>query len=129
MASTSSPIVWNVVCWINEVRTDEYDALIVPGGWMPDQLRRHAPVLQFVRSFNDAGKVIATICHGPWILISAKVVAGRTLTCTPGIKDGVINAGARYVDKPAVRDGNLISARRPSDLPDFCREIIAAMAG
>lgn len=114
---------------IHEVKADQYDALIVPGGWMPDRLRRYAPVLDFVRAFDQAGKVIATICHGPWILISARVVAGRTLTCTPGIKDDVENAGARYVDQPAVRDGHLISARRPPDMPAWCREIIAAMAG
>lgn len=113
---------------IGEVRESEYDALIVPGGWMPDKLRRYKAVLDFVRDFDQSGKVVATICHGPWILISAKVVAGKTLTCTPGIKDDVINAGASYVDEEAVRDGNLISARRPSDLPAFCRLIIAAMS-
>lgn len=113
---------------ISEVTELEYDALIVPGGWMPDKLRRYKAVLDFVSDFDRAGKVIATICHGPWILISAKVVAGRTLTCTPGIKDDVINAGAHYVDQEAVRDGHLISARRPPDLPAFCRLIIAAMS-
>lgn len=112
---------------IAEVKADEYDALIVPGGWMPDKLRRFKPILDFVRDFDKAGKVVATICHGPWILISAKVVVGKTLTCTPGIMDDVINAGAAYVDEEAVRDGNLISARRPPDLPAFCRLIIQAM--
>lgn len=94
---------------------------------MPDKLRRYKPVLDFVRAFDQDGKVIATICHGPWILISAKVVAGKTLTCTPGIMDDVINAGATYVDAEAIRDGNLISARRPPDLPAWCRLIITAM--
>jgi protease I len=113
---------------IGDVSESEYDALIVPGGWMPDKLRRYKAVLDFVRDFDRSGKVIATICHGPWILISAKVVAGKTLTCTPGIKDDVINAGASYVDEEAVRDGSLISARRPPDLPAFCRLMIAAMS-
>jgi protease I len=112
---------------INEVSADAYDALIVPGGWMPDKLRRYESVLDFVRGFEGADKVIATICHGPWILISAKVIKGKTLTCTPGIKDDVINAGANYVDQSAVRDGNLISARRPPDCPAWCKLIIAAM--
>lgn len=113
---------------ITDVSAADYDALIVPGGWMPDKLRRYQPVLDFCRDFNTAGKVIATICHGPWILISARVLNGRTLTSTPGIKDDVINAGANWVDEEAVRDGNLISARRPPDLPAFCRLIIQAMA-
>lgn len=112
---------------IDEVKAADYDALIVPGGWMPDKLRRYPAVLQFCREFDDAGKVIATICHGPWILISAKLLSGRTLTSTPGIKDDVENAGAQWVDQAAVRDRNLISARRPPDLPQFCRLTIEAM--
>ncbi|HYG58531.1 MAG TPA: type 1 glutamine amidotransferase domain-containing protein [Symbiobacteriaceae bacterium] len=112
---------------IGEVKAAQYDALIVPGGWMPDKLRRYPAILDFCQEFDRAGKVIATICHGPWILISARLLEGRTLTSTPGIKDDVTNAGAEWVDLPAVRDGNLISARRPPDLPDFCRLIIQAM--
>lgn len=113
---------------IHAVSADDYEALIVPGGWMPDKLRRYPSVLDFVRAFNQQNKVIATICHGPWILISAKILHGRTLTCTPGIMDDVINAGARYVDEEAVRDGNLVSARRPPDLPAFCRLMIEALS-
>ncbi|MFZ5816247.1 MAG: type 1 glutamine amidotransferase domain-containing protein [Bacillota bacterium] len=112
---------------IGQVSAADYDALIVPGGWMPDKLRRYEPVLRFCQEFDAAGKVIATICHGPWILISAKLLKGRTLTSTPGIKDDVENAGAVWVDQEAVRDGNLISARRPPDLPAFMRLMIAAM--
>lgn len=112
---------------IGQVKAADYDAVIVPGGWMPDKLRRYTDVLNFVREFDSAGKVIATICHGPWILVSAKILSGRTLTCTPGIMDDVINAGAHYVDEEAVRDGNLVSARRPPDLPAFCRLMIEAM--
>lgn len=114
---------------IDEVNAAQYDALIVPGGWMPDKLRRYKSVLDFVRDFDAAGKVIATICHGPWILISAGILSGRTLTCTPGIKDDVINAGANYVDEEAIRDGRLVSARRPPDLPAFCRLMIEALRG
>jgi protease I len=112
---------------IDQVQAADYDALIVPGGWMPDKLRRYPSVLAFCQAFDQAGKVIATICHGPWILISARILRGRTLTSTPGIRDDVENAGARWVDQPAVRDGNLISARRPPDLPAFCKLLIAAM--
>lgn len=114
---------------IGEVRAADYDALLVPGGWMPDQLRRNEQVLQFCREFDRAGKVIGTICHGPWILISAGLVRGRTMTSTPGIKDDVENAGAQWVNYPAVREGNLISARRPPDLPAFCQLLIAALEG
>jgi protease I len=112
---------------IAQVDAGEYDALIVPGGWMPDKLRRHKEVLAFCQAFDAAGKVIGTICHGPWILISAKILKGRTLTSTPGIKDDVENAGAVWVDSEAVRDGNLVSARRPPDLPAFCRLLIEAL--
>ena len=112
---------------IEAVSAADYDALIVPGGWMPDKLRRYEPVLRFCQEFDAAGKVVATICHGPWILISAKLLKGRTLTSTPGIKDDVENAGAVWVDQEAVRDANLISARRPPDLPAFMRLMIQAM--
>lgn len=112
---------------ISAVDAANYDALIVPGGWMPDKLRRYEAVLRFCQEFDAAGKVIATICHGPWILISARLLKGRTLTSTPGIKDDVENAGAVWVDQEAVRDGNLISARRPLDLPALMRLMIRAM--
>lgn len=112
---------------ISAVRADQYHGLIVPGGWMPDKLRRSEAVLQFCREFDAAGKVIATICHGPWILISAKLVKGRTMTSTPGIKDDLENAGAIWVDQPVVRDGHLISARRPPDIPAWAREVVAAL--
>ncbi|HEY8347982.1 MAG TPA: type 1 glutamine amidotransferase domain-containing protein [Symbiobacteriaceae bacterium] len=112
---------------IHEVKADDYDALIVPGGWMPDKLRRVPAVLEFCREFDRQGKIIASICHGPWILISAKLVRGKTMTSTPGIKDDLENAGAIWVDQPAVRDGNYITARRPPDLPAWCKLIIAAL--
>lgn len=93
--------------------------VLAPGGWAPDKLRRDAAVLQLVRTVHDAGGLVATICHGPWILISAGILRGRTLTSTVGIRDDVVNAGATWVDQPAVIDGNLVSARVPKDLPAF----------
>lgn len=112
---------------IDEVKAADYDGLIVPGGWMPDKLRRDRRILDFCRDFDRDGKIIATICHGPWILISAHLVRGKTMTSTPGIKDDVENAGAIWVDQPAVRDGNIISARRPPDLPAWCKLLIGAL--
>ena len=94
--------------------------ILAPGGWAPDKLRRDSDVLTRVREIHAAGKLVATICHGPWILISAGILRGRTLTSTVGIRDDVVNAGATWVDRPAVTDGNIVSARVPKDLPAFC---------
>jgi len=93
--------------------------VLAPGGWAPDKLRRDHAVLRLVREINQAGGLIATICHGPWILISAGIVKGRRLTSTPGIRDDLTNAGATWVDEPVVEDGNIISSRVPKDLPVF----------
>lgn len=101
--------------------------ILAPGGWAPDKLRRDPDVLTRVREVDAAGNVVATICHGPWILISAGIVRGRRLTSTVGIRDDVINAGAHWVDKPVVIDGNLVSARVPKDLPAFGAAIVAAL--
>jgi protease I len=98
--------------------------ILAPGGWAPDKLRRDPVVLERVREVNAAGKLVATICHGPWILISAGIVRGRTLTSTVGIRDDVVNAGAHWVDQPVVTDGNLVSARVPKDLPAFGQAIV-----
>ncbi len=107
-----------------DAREQDFDALIIPGGFMPDKLRRVSKVLELTRAFNDREKLICMICHGGWIPISARIVEGRTVTSTPGIKDDLINAGAKWVDEAVVVDGNLISARRPPDLPFFARAII-----
>jgi protease I len=104
---------------VKDVRADELVGILAPGGWAPDKLRRDAHVLALVREVHEAGKMVATICHGPWILISAGIVRGRTLTSTVGIRDDLVNAGARWVDAPAVVDGNIVSARVPKDLPAF----------
>jgi protease I len=93
--------------------------IIAPGGWAPDKLRRDKDVLDCVREVHENGKLVATICHGPWILISAGIVRGRRLTSTVGIRDDLVNAGATWVDEPAVVDGNIVSARVPKDLPAF----------
>ncbi len=112
-----------------EAKPEEFDALVIPGGWAPDRLRRMPEVLEFTRKMFEMGKIVASICHGPQILISAGILKGKKITCFSAIKDDVINAGAAFVDEPVVRDGNLISSRIPLDLPDFCREIIRALKG
>lgn len=101
--------------------------VLAPGGWAPDKLRRDPAVLRLVRSVNESGGLVATICHGPWILISAGIVRGRTLTSTVGIRDDVVNAGATWVDEPSVIDGNLVSARVPKDLPAFARAMLTVL--
>ena len=109
------------------VSANDFDAIIIPGGYAPDLMRRHKPMLDLVRSMFEQGKLVAYICHAGWVPISAGILKGKRATCLPAIKDDVINAGAIYVDEEAVRDGNLISSRSPDDLPAFCRAIIAAL--
>ena len=105
----------------------DFAAVIVPGGFAPDRMRRDANMLRLVREASEGGKVVAAICHAGWVLVSAKVLSGRTVTSTPAIKDDLINAGAEWVDQEVVVDGKLITSRRPDDLPAFCREIIRAL--
>jgi len=112
---------------IREMEADDFHGVIIPGGWMPDKLRRDKNVLQLVRDFEKAGKLIASVCHGPWIDISAGVVKGYRYTSTPGIKDDMINAGAIWVDEPVVIDRHHVSSRRPPDLPDFCKGILQVL--
>lgn len=112
---------------IEQMNEADFDALVVPGGFMPDKLRRDSHVLELVRAFQAAGKPIAAICHGGWIPISAGVYRGVRVTGSPGIKDDLINAGAVYEDAAVVVDGNHVTSRRPDDLPDFCRELIRLM--
>ena len=108
---------------------DSLAGILAPGGWAPDKLRRDPLVLERVRQVNAAGGMVATICHGPWILISAGILRGRRLTSTVGIRDDVVNAGATWVDEPAVIDGNLVSARVPKDLPAFGRAMLSVLDG
>jgi protease I len=113
---------------IEELKAEDIDCVLFPGGYAPDQLRLHEPTLALVQECDRQGKIVASICHGPWVLISAGVIKGKTATGYVAVRDDLINAGANYVDVPAVRDGNLITGRVPDDLPEFCQEIIKALA-
>lgn len=112
---------------IHEVNPKDFDGVMIPGGWAPDQLRLSKKVLDFVRELFREGKIVASICHGGWVLASAGICKGKTLTSYIAIKDDLVNAGANFVDREVVRDGNLITSRMPSDLPAFCREMIRAL--
>lgn len=114
-------------CSFEEVKSSDYIGLYVPGGWAPDKLRRYSSVLQLTREFHEAGKPIAQICHAGWVLISAKIVDGYTMTSTPGIRDDLENAGATWVDEEVVVDRNIVSGRRPPDLPAFVKEYIRVL--
>lgn len=110
-------------------RMKEFDALVIPGGHAPDRMRLRHAMVDLAREAMETGKPVAAICHGPQVLISANVLKGRTLTCWPSIAIDVKNAGGLYVDKPVVQDGNLITSRRPDDVPVFNEAIIRALAG
>jgi len=105
------------------------NGIVIPGGWAPDKLRRNQKVLQIVRDIHAQGKIVATICHGGWVPISAGIMRGRKATGSTGIKDDIINAGGTWVDEAAFREGNMVWGRVVEDIPDFCRELIAALAG
>jgi len=109
------------------VSADDFDAVIIPGGYAPDRMRRHRPMLDLVRGVFERGGVVAAICHAGWVTISAGLVEGRRVTSVSAIKDDLVNAGAEWVDQEVVQDGNLITSRLPVDLPAFCRTIIAAL--
>ncbi len=112
---------------IADMDAADFQGLVVPGGFMPDKLRRDPKVLSLVRDFDAAGKLVAAICHGGWIPISAKVYRGVKVTGSPGIKDDLINAGALWEDASVVVDRHFVSSRKPDDLPDFCEAILAVM--
>ena len=103
----------------DEISADDYDGLLIPGGWAPDKLRRFPEVLEFTRNMMNASKPVGQICHAGWVLVSANVLKGRKVTSTPGIKDDLINAGAEWIDAPVVVDGNLVSSQKPADLPFY----------
>jgi len=111
-----------------EVDSSEVHAVIVPGGYAPDKLRRYTPVLDLVREVYEGGGVVAFICHAAWVPISAGIVAGRRATCVSAIKDDLENAGATYVDAPVVVDERLVSSRTPDDLPQYLPAIISEVA-
>lgn len=108
---------------IRDMREEDFNGLIIPGGFAPDKLRRLDKVKELTRQFMASGKLVAHICHGGWIPASAGICRGFRMTSTPGIKDDLINAGATWIDEPVVIDRNMVSSRRPDDLPDFMRGI------
>jgi protease I len=112
----------------HDVSAEDFDAVVVPGGWAPDKLRRYEAVKALVRDTYEAGKIVAAICHAGLVLISAGIVAGHKVTGSEGIKDDLLNAGAKWVDEPAFRDGNLVWGRVVADIPDFCRELVEALS-
>jgi protease I len=114
---------------IELMEADDFQGVVIPGGFMPDKLRREEKVKQLVRAFAKSGKLVAAICHGGWIPISAGVYRGVRVTGSLGIKDDLVNAGAIWQDAPVVVDQNFVSSRKPDDLPEFCRAIVDAMAG
>lgn len=117
----------NVSAVASEVSPDEFDAVIVPGGYAPDKMRRHQAMLDLVQGIHDQGKTVAMICHAGWVGISAGIVDGKRLTSTTAIRDDLVNAGAEWVDEEVVQDGNLITSRGPKDLPAFCKAIIETL--
>jgi protease I len=109
----------------DEVSANDFDGVIIPGGYAPDRMRRHRPMLDLVRGVFERGGIVAAICHAGWVPVSAGLVEGRRVTSVSAIKDDLINAGAEWVDQEVVQDDNLITSRTPVDLPAFCRTIIA----
>jgi len=113
-----------VDCSVEDIDPKNYDGVIIPGGFAPDFMRRSPKMVQFVKMLNADGKVVASICHGGWMLVSADIVRGRKATSFFAIKDDIVAAGADFVDEEVVVDGNLITSRKPDDLPAFVLEII-----
>ncbi len=112
---------------IADMETRDFQGIVLPGGWMPDKLRRDPKVLQLVREFNRDEKLIAAICHGGWIAISAGVYKGVRVTGSPGLKDDLVNAGAIWEDRPCIVDRHFVSSRKPDDLPAFCLGILQVL--
>lgn len=110
-----------------DVTADDFDAIVIPGGWAPDKLRRYDAVLNIVRRANEQGKIIGAICHAGWVPISAGIVRGRRTTGSRAIKDDLVNAGGIWVDESAFRDGNQVWGRVVEDIPNFNRELVAAI--
>src|SRR5262245_8934319 len=110
-----------------DVSANDFDMLVIPGGFAPDFMRRTEAMIRFASTMAEQGKIIGAICHGPWVLCSTQALKGKKATCFFAIKDDVINAGATYVDQEVVRDGNLITSRKPDDLPAFLTTILQAV--
>jgi protease I len=112
---------------VDSLNSKDLYALVIPGGWAPDKLRRYKAVTDLVKEMDTTGKIIGIICHGGLVPISAGILKGRRATGSKGIKDDLVNAGATWVDEPAFREGNLVWGRVVADIPDFCRELVAAL--
>jgi len=113
----------------DQIDSEEYDGLLVPGGWAPDKLRRYSDVLWLVRKMNESRKPIGQICHAGWVLISAGILNGKRVTSTPGIKDDMTNAGGIWVDEAVVVDDNIVSSRKPQDLPEYMKAYVELLLG
>lgn len=113
---------------VNDVCAEEFDGLVIPGGWAPDKLRRYPQIVELVRNVYQQGKIVAAICHAGSVLISAGILRGHKATGSLGIRDDLVNAGAEWVDEPSLRDGNLVWGRVVEDIPAFCRELVNALA-
>jgi protease I len=113
---------------ISNAQPKVYAGLVAPGGWAPDKLRRNPKILKLTADIDQQGGVIASICHGPWILISAGIVKGKKTTSTPALKDDLVNAGAKWEDQEVVVDGRMVTSRKPDDLPAFMREMLKLLA-
>lgn len=111
----------------DKIKAEDFDAIIIPGGYAPDKMRLHQPMIDLVKNAHNLGKVIAAICHGPQLLISADILKGRRVTSWPSVELDLRNAGAIWVNDPLVQDGNLITSRKPADLPRFNKAIIEAL--
>ncbi|MDP3879889.1 MAG: type 1 glutamine amidotransferase domain-containing protein, partial [Dehalococcoidales bacterium] len=111
----------------DKVKAEDFDVIIIPGGYAPDKMRLHPPMIDIVRQAYQAGKVVAAICHGPQLLISAEVVRGKRVTSWPSVAIDLQNAGAQWIDEPVVIDGNLITSRKPADIPRFNKAIIESV--
>ena len=112
-----------------EAKADDFDGIVIPGGYAPDLIRRDEALIGLVREAYEQGKVVAAICHAGWVLVSAGILKGRRVTSVSSIEDDLRNAGAEWIDQEVVRDGNLITSRIPIDLPAFCKAIIEALGG
>jgi protease I len=125
-SKTGYPV--NVDVQADQVSAVEFDAVIVPGGYAPDMMRRHESMVKLVREASQQGKVVAAICHAGWMLASAGILKGKKATSFFAIKDDLVNAGGQWVDEEVVVDGNLITSRKPDDIPVFCRAIVKSLS-
>lgn len=113
---------------MNDISPGDFHGLVIPGGYAPDHMRRHRQMVKLVRDFHEAGKIVAAICHGGWMLASADILRGRKVTAFSSIRDDLVHAGAEFVDEEVVVDGNLVTSRRPDDLPAFMKAILEKLS-